>query len=312
MRRLMVELAPVALVGLLGMANTGCIKKMLLDGQIESTRKGGTAFNTISDWEVARRAASAGIAQFEGMHYLAPYNENALLMLTRSWSGMAFGFIEDEMEQAQDKYGEDAEMVQYHKKRAVAAYSRALFYGKKLLEMKAPGFDEAKKNVESMQAWLRNFDDPETDTENLFWVGQAWMSRVNLMKDDPSYVAELFIGVEIMKRSLELDPNWNYGAAHGVLGAYHARTAMAELDQAKAHFDKALAISEGKALLTKVNMAARYHCAKVDKDAYVATLTEVVEAGDTLPEQRLQNTIAKRRAKRLLAKWRMNACGFPS
>jgi len=312
MRRLLDKLAPVALVGLLGMGNTGCIKKMLLDGQIESTRKGGTAFNTISDWEVARRAASAGIAQFEGMHYLAPYNENALLMLTRSWSGLGFGFIEDEMQQAQDKYGEGSEMVQYHKKRAVAAYSRALFYGQKLLEMKAPGFDEAKKNVESMQAWLRNFDDPETDTENLFWVAQAWMSRVNLMKDDPSYVAELFVGVEIMKRSLELDPNWNYGAAHGVMGAYHARTAMAELDQAKEHFDKALAISDGNALLIKVNMAARYYCAKVDKDAYVSTLTEVLEAGDTLPEQRLQNTIAKRRAKRLLAKWRMDACGFPS
>lgn len=312
MRRLLEKLAPVAMVGLLGMGNTGCIKKMLLDGQIESTRKGGTAFNTISDWEVARRAASAGIAQFEGMHYLAPYNENALLMLTRSWSGMAFGFIEDEMEQAQDKYGEDSETVGYHKKRAVAAYSRALFYGEKLLEMKAPGFDDAKKNVESMQAWLRNFDDPEVDAENLFWVGQAWMSRVNLMKDDPSYVAELFVGVELMKRSLELDPTWNYGSAHGVLGAYHARTAMAELDEAKEHFDKALAISEGKSLLIKVNMAARYHCAKVNKDAYVSTLTEVVEAGDTLPEQRLQNTIAKRRAKRLLAKWRMSSCGFPS
>lgn len=312
MRRLLAKIAPVALVGLMGMANTGCIKKMLLDGQIESTRKGGTAFNTISDWEVARRAASAGIAQFEGMHYLAPYNEDALLMLTRAWSGMAFGFIEDEMEQAQDEFGEDAEMVQYHKKRAVTAYSRAIFYGKKLLEMEAPGWEEATKNVDSMQAWLKNFDDPEEDAENLFWVGQAWMSRVNLMKDDPSYVAELFIGVELVKRSLELDPTWNYGTAHGALGAYHARTAMAELDQAKQHFDKALEISNGNALLVKVNLAARYHCAKVDKDAYVQTLTEVIEAGDPLPEQRLQNTIAKRRARRLMAKWRMEACGFPS
>jgi TRAP transporter T-component len=300
----------VVLLGFLGLANTGCIKKMLVDGQIESTRKGGTAFNTISDWEVARRAASAGIAQFEGMHYLAPYNTNAMLLLTKGWSGLGFGFIEDEMEQAQDKYGEDSEMAEYHKQRAVAAYSRSIFYGTKLLETKAPGFEAAKRNVATMQEWLENFDDPEEDTENLFWFGQAWMSRVNMMKDDPSYVAELYVGVEVMKRSMQLNPKWNWGAAHGVLGAYHARTAMAELDDAKTHFDKAIAISEGKSLLIKVNMAARYHCAKADKESYTKVLTGVLEAGDPLPEQRLQNTIAKRRARRLLAKWRMEACGF--
>jgi hypothetical protein len=36
----------------------------------------------------------------------------------------------------------------------------------------------------------------------------------------------------------------------------------------------------------------------------------VVDAPDALPEQRLQNTIAKRRARRYLGKSRMAACGF--
>ena len=41
------------------------------------------------------------------------------------------------------------------------------------------------------------------------------------------------------------------------------------------------------------------------------TLTEIVEAGDTLPEQRLTNAIAKRRAKRYLGKERMSrTCSF--
>jgi predicted RNA-binding Zn-ribbon protein involved in translation (DUF1610 family) len=49
---------------------------------------------------------------------------------------------------------------------------------------------------------------------------------------------------------------------------------------------------------------------KGDKENYVKTLTEVLEAGDTMPEQRLQNTIAKRRAKRYMGKERLKACGF--
>jgi hypothetical protein len=42
----------------------------------------------------------------------------------------------------------------------------------------------------------------------------------------------------------------------------------------------------------------------------VKMLTAVVQAGDVFPEQRLTNTIAKRRANRYLQKPRLRACGF--
>ena len=99
--------------------------------------------------------------------------------------------------------------------------------------------------------------------------------------------------------------------AHTVLGAYHARTAMAELDESKAHFEKAIALNGGKFLPTKLNFAQRYYCAKGEKAAYEKTLNEVLAAGDDLPEARLQNVIAKRRARRYLGNkvWQ-EECGF--
>jgi hypothetical protein len=303
------KLASLLLASLLAFGSTGCLKKILTDGQIASTRKGSTAFNTMSDWETARRAGSAGLAQFEGMHYLAPYNEDALFLLAKGWSGTAFGFIEDEMERAEDEHGEDSEIAQYHRARAVAAYKRAIFYGSKLLEMRHPGFEAAKRNVETMTAWLADFEG-EDDVEYLLWTGQAWMSHVNLLKDDPDTVAELYVGYLLVKRSVELDPLYNYGSGHGILGSYHARSAMAELEDSKKHFDASMKIHEGKSLLVKLNLAARYYCVKVNKDMYVKLLKEVVNAGDVLPEQRLQNTIAKRRARRYLGKERMEGCGF--
>ncbi len=309
MQTLSFKLKSLAVITLLALASGGCLKKMLLDGQIESTRKGAVAVNTFSDWEVALRVASAGVAKFEGMHYLAPYNEDALFLLTKGWAGLAFGFIEDEMEQAQDQHGEDSELAEYHQARAVAAYVRAIYYGTKLLDMRNEGFEAAKKNAETMRKWLQGFTDEE-DAVYLFWTGQAWISRVNLLKDQPEVVADLFIAYEMIKRSVELDPNYNYGTGHTILGAYHARSAMAELEDSKKHFEAALKINGGKALLTKFNYAAKYYCAKVDKANYVKLLTEVVEAGDVLPEQRLQNTIAKRRARRYLSKERMANCGF--
>src|SRR5580698_10462290 len=76
----------LALVGALGLGSTGCLKEIILNGQIEGTRKASAAVDRISGYEVARTAAYAGVTQFEGMHYLAPDNEDALFMLTKTWT----------------------------------------------------------------------------------------------------------------------------------------------------------------------------------------------------------------------------------
>jgi tetratricopeptide (TPR) repeat protein len=123
-------------------------------------------------------------------------------------------------------------------------------------------------------------------------------------------VSELYVGVAMMERVVALDEKVMNGSAHTILGAYHARSAMAELDESKTHFDKAIQISGGKLLLAKVQYAAKYHCLKGNKDEYVKLLTEVVEAEDPFPEQRLQNVLSKRRAQRYLGKTRMKDCGF--
>lgn len=312
MRNLLSKLGTFALAAALGLGSSGCIKRVLLEGQMKSTKQGANAVSTVSDYEVGRVAALGGLAQFEGMHYLGPDIEVGLVMLTRGWAGAGFGFIEDEMEQAEDLHGEDSELAKYHKARAIAAYSRAVYYGTKLLDTWNPGFEEARKKSSDMKTWLKGFTDKERDTEMLFWTGQAWLSRTNLQKDDPLVVADLFIGVHMIERALELDETFNYGSAHTIMGAYHARSALAknELPLSKQHFDRALEISNGNALLTKYNMGVKYFCAMGDKESYVKLLTEVVEAGDVLPEQRLQNTIAKRRARRYLAKSRMSRCAF--
>jgi len=87
--------------------------------------------------------------------------------------------------------------------------------------------------------------------------------------------------------------------------------AMAELDESKKHFDRALEINGGKFLAAKLNYATRYYCFKSDKANYNKLLNEVLAAGDELPDARLPNVIAKRRARRYLGNkiWQEN-CGF--
>lgn len=305
------KLLATVLCSALALGQTGCLKSMILNGQIKSTRTGAGAADTIGDYELARSAASAGLLQFEGMHRLAPDNEDALFLLTKGWAGYGYAFPQDDYETA--KLAGNDEVADYHKHRALLAFDRGVAYGLELLGKQDEGFAAAKKNVDTLKAWLAdNFDDKE-DAEVLFWVGSGWLARVNLMKDDdelgPTYVGELFVGVTLLERSRQLDPSFMGMAATSTLATYHARASMAELDESKKMFDEVIAKTERKNLGALVSYA-RYACVKSDKELYVKLLKEVIDNPDPDPDNRLQNTLAKRRAKRGLTKAAMEDCGF--
>jgi hypothetical protein len=307
------HVASFSLAAVLSLSSAGCVKQMLTNGQISATREASSALDTIGDYELARSAAQNGLVQFEGMHQLAPTNEDALFMLAKGWAGYGYGFLEDELEAAEDA-GDDA-MADYQRKRARMAYDRAIFYGMSLLTARADGFDQAKKNEQTLTKWLTDHFGSKEDAGNLFWTGYAWMSRVNVMKGDdnegPAFIAELYVGVAMVERAVAIDPTYEHYSGVVTLAAYHARTAMAELDQSKQLFDTALAKTDGKTLLVPLNYAERYACMKGDAGLYKDMLNRVLAAPDPDPQQRLTNAIAKRRAKRWLGKKRAkDACGI--
>src|SRR5580692_11733933 len=127
-----------------GLASTGCVSAMLADGEIAATRQASDALNVLADYELARSASEAGLAQFEGMHRLRPDNTDALFLLTQGWVGYGFAFPQEDYEDAVDRNDEDA--ADYHKKRATLAYERATFFGLELLSHKDKGLAVAKRN----------------------------------------------------------------------------------------------------------------------------------------------------------------------
>jgi len=273
----------------------GCIKSMLTNGQISATREAAGTFNTIGDYELARSAAAAGLVQFEGMHNLAPDNDDALFLLTQSWVGYGYAFPQDESEVATDKGDDD--LADYHKKRALLAYDRAIAYGTELLSHKAKGFEAAKKNDMTFKAWLNeNFSDKE-DVPNLFWLGYAWLAKADLSKEIPVIVAEVYVGVDLVEKAISMRPEFEHFSGFVVLAAYHSRP-MGEK-------------SQGKNLLTQVTYASTLACNTGDRALYEKLLNEVLSSDDPDPQQRLINTLAKRKAKRYLAnRQRMVDCGF--
>ena len=144
------NLLGLAFAATLALGSTGCVKKMLLNGQIHSTRIGSGAADTIGDYEIARGAAAGGVLQFEGMHRLAPDNEDALFLLLRGWAGWGYAFAQDDYEVA--TLAGDEAAADYHKGRAKLAFDRSISYGLELIAKEDDGFQGAKKNADTMKA----------------------------------------------------------------------------------------------------------------------------------------------------------------
>lgn len=299
----------------LALAPTGCVRQMLVDGQIEGTRQGADAADTIADYELARSATEAGLVQFEGMHRISPSNEDALFLLTKSWVGYGFGFIDDERERAEDA-GDD-ELQAYHQRRALMAYERAILYGSELLSLRAGGLEAAKKTDATLKAWLQQLDDAEQDAPNLLWTGYAYLVRADLMKSrgDPAgigAVGQLYIGVAMIERATQLDPAYAHHSGLVALATYHARPMVdaQELERSRQLFETAISRTRRTNLMAQLNYARAYACTKGDKELYQGLLREVLDAPDTDPDQRLSNAIARRRARRYLLPIHEHDCSF--
>jgi hypothetical protein len=288
-------------------SGSACFDRIILDGTLKSTRDAAGAFDTLSDAEVARIGAASSLVQLEGMQRLAPDNEDALYLLTQSWAGYAGAFIEDEWEQAIDKEDDDAEAFQ--SARARDAYDRSIRFGTLLLEQKRPGFVASMKNSDTIKAYLSGFT-TTADAEALLWLGAAWLSRGSVASEDSAVVAELFVGVALLERAVALDEDVGYATGLAALGAYHARSPDAELAESKRLFERALTLTHRGALTVQLLYAQSWACHSHDKTAYGKLLAEVIEAPDVLPAQRLENVVAKRKAKRYLTPPRLKRCSF--
>jgi hypothetical protein len=296
----------------IGMIQVGKFPRpMIFHDTLQWTRQGSDHFNTLHDFNAARDASYSGIGTLEGLYRLAPDDENAMFMLNRGWTAIAFGFIDDDREIALE--AKDETLAEYHTRRAKAACNRGRFYGEQLLARNYDydDFVKAQRNANTLDAWLQENMDDEDYADELLWLGVSIVGQVSFDRENPETVANLWVGVQILEHVLKLDETVENALAHSALGAYHARTAMAELDESKKHFERAIQLQKGRLLMTKVSMAQTYYCMKGDKAKYMSTLKSVMDGGDPFPEQRISNAVAKRKARRYLgnAFWQ-EECAF--
>jgi predicted anti-sigma-YlaC factor YlaD len=148
-------------------------------------------------------------------------------------------------------------------------------------------------------------DARKEDVPLLYWTASAWTLAVANGKGDMALVAELPVPIAMMERALALDEGWGEGSLHEFFVAYDATRSAAEgggPQRAKAHLERALALSLNKKLGPRVSWAEGVLVQRQDRAEFTRVLEEVVRAdAGEVPRHRLANILAQRRAKALLA-----------
>jgi predicted anti-sigma-YlaC factor YlaD len=287
-------------IALLAAGATGC-KTVVVSYAADAASSTGTTYASDDDPELVRAAAPFGLKTMEGLLEQKPRHEGLLTSLASGFTQYAYAFVQSDADQA-DLDGR-VDQARASRDRGRKLFLRARDYGLRGLEVRHAGMPARLRALADRPKALG--EAKREDVPLLYWTASAWTLAIANGKTDMALVSELPVPVAMMERALALDEAWDEGAIHEFFVAYDATRSAAEgggPERAKAHLDRALALSMNKKLGPRVSWAEGVLVQKQDRAEFTRVLEEVLRADPgEVPRYRLANVIAQRRAKALLA-----------
>jgi hypothetical protein len=141
------------------------------------------------------------------------------------------------------------------------------------------------------------------DVPLLYASASAWAGWIQANSSDWNAIADLAKVKVAMARSVELDETYSHGEGHLYLGVFATLLPPAlggKPEEGRMHFERAIALSEGRDLMAKVEYARRYARITYNRELHDKLLQEVLDADAVAPGLTLSNVLAKRQARELL------------
>lgn len=142
------------------------------------------------------------------------------------------------------------------------------------------------------------------DVPALYAFTVSWLVWIRAHSDDWMALADLPKVESALVRLRALDPTYQPGNVHLYLGVLHTLRPPAlggQPETGREHFEKAVALSEGRDLSAKVEFARSYARMMYDRELHDRLLHEVLAAEPRHDSYTLLNVLAQREAEVLLA-----------
>ncbi len=264
----------------------GCLQTLAIRSMSGIMENGLASFNEESDLQLAHEALGSNLKLIEAMIKSDPANEQFLLFAAQGFNSYALAFCEDDSIE-----------------RARSFYLRAKDYGMRILNKNKKFREAANGDIEKFRKAVKTFNND--DVPAIFWTAFSWGSYINITRTDIAGLADLSKVQALIEFVVERNPSFYYGGAYLFLGSIEGNTPKSlggNPEKSKEYFEKCLTLNGGKFLMTQLYYAKTYAVATLDQDLFTSLLKQIEETSiDVLPEARLANVIAKKKAQKLLA-----------
>lgn len=235
------------------------------------------------DPDIVKDGAPAYLLLIDGLIEGDPENENLLLTGAKLNGAYASVFVTDPQ-------------------RAKILSGKALDYGLRgLCGRNIKLCNAPKLGLDLFLAALGELD--EKDLPALYTSASVWAGWIQANSDDWNAIAQLPRVEAMMSRCLELDEQFQNGAAHLYLGVIYTLLPPAmggKPEKGRQHFERAIELSEDRDLLAKVFFAEKYARLVFDRELHDRLLEEVLQADPKQPGLMLTNSMAQKKARQLL------------
>lgn len=235
-----------------------------------------------NDAETVRQGAPAYLLLVDGLIAGDPDNADLLMSGAQLYASYTSGFVDDH-----ERAARLAERARDYGWRALCASDR------RTCESWSLPFEEFQAIVDSVGS---------KHVPALFAAGAAWATWVQVNRDDWVAVADKARVEAIMLRVTALDENYREGAAFTYLGVLNSIIPSAlggRPEQGRKDFERAIELSRGRDLMTKVLLAQEYARLVFDRELHDRLVDEVLAADPDVPGLTLSNTLAQAQARRL-------------
>lgn len=279
---------------------SGCsINTIVANKMGDALASSGSGFGSDDDPELIGAAVPFSLKLMESVLAETPKHRGLLLAAAQGFVQYSYAFVEMNADELEDK---DVRAAYVQRDRARRLYLRARNYGLRGLEVTHPGLGTALKSNPVAAAAQAT----EDDVALLYWTGVAWAAAISLSKDNPYLVSELPIAVALVRRALELDESYDYGAIHVFMISYEMTRVGMDADaaaRARRHFERAVELTGGLQASPYVAFAEAASVAERNRKEFEQLLQQALKIDLGLkPEWRLVNTVMQRRARWLLAR----------
>jgi len=238
------------------------------------------------DPEIVRAGAPAFLIILDALVKGDPGDEDFLLAASKLYGSYAGAFVNGEPERAKKLSSRSMDYA----RRAICAELDDLCV---VLDKPFDDFAEV----------LAEYDN-EDDLPFIYGLAGAWAGWIQANSEDWGAIAQLPKVKALIQHVLKLDESYDQGTAHiymGVLETQLPPSVGGKPEQARAHFERAILLSEGKNLMAKVMYAKQYGRLLFEQELHDRLLNEVLKAETKAAGLTLANSLAQEQAAELLA-----------